>query len=70
MDALTIRSARNHDFERVLAINEAGRPGVSPLTPAELAAICAGGPYCRVAALGGEVVGYVITYTDSDAYDV
>ena len=69
MDTLTIRSAQNQDFERVLAINEAGHPGVSPLTLDELVAICAGGSCCHIAQLDREVVGYAITYTDADTYD-
>jgi predicted GNAT superfamily acetyltransferase len=69
VDALTIHPAQNQDFEPVLAINEAGRPGVSFLTLAELAAICAGGSHCHVAKLDREIVGYVIIYTDTDSYD-
>jgi predicted GNAT superfamily acetyltransferase len=69
VDALRIRPAQNQDFERILAINEAGHPGVSPLTLAELAATCAGGLHCHVAELDREVAGYVITYTDADVYD-
>ena len=69
MDALTLRPAQNHDFERILAINEAGRPGVSPLTPAELAVICASESHCHVAEREREVLGYVITYTDMDSYE-
>ena len=69
MDALTLRPAHNQDFERVLAINEAGRPGVSPLTLAELTLICAGESHCHVAEREPEVIGYVITYTDTDRYE-
>jgi uncharacterized protein len=69
VDTLTIRPALDQDFERILAINEDGRPGVSPLTPPELAAICAGAGLFGVAEIDREVVGYVIAYTDEDVYD-
>jgi len=69
VDALSLRPAHHQDFERVLAINKAGRPGVSLLTQAELDMLCAGESHCHVAACAREVVGYVITYTDTDSYD-
>jgi predicted GNAT superfamily acetyltransferase len=69
VDALTMRPVHDQDFERVLTINAAGRPGVAPLTLVELAAICASAPLFDVAAIDREVVGYVIAYTNEDVYD-
>ena len=53
----------------MLAINAAGQPGVSPLTHAELSAVLEAAAYCYVAQIEQEVVGYIIAYTDEQAYD-
>ena len=64
-----MRPAQDQDFERILAINQAGRPGVSPLALAELAAIRADAPLFEVAEIGPELAGYVIAYVDRNVYD-
>src|SRR5262245_12521203 len=69
MDAITLRQAAAHDFDRVLAINQEGQPGVAALTMPELAAIFAAAPLFSVAEIDRQVVGYVIAYTDADPYD-
>jgi uncharacterized protein len=69
VNALTIRPAQDQDFERIIMINQAGWPGVSPLALAELAAIRADAPLFEVAEIGRELTGYVIAYVDTDIYD-
>jgi predicted GNAT superfamily acetyltransferase len=69
METVTLRPAAEQDFEHVLAINMQGRPGVSALTLADLAAIRAGAHLFGVAEIERELVGYVIAYLDTDAYD-
>jgi uncharacterized protein len=69
VDAIRLRPAQTDDFERILAINEEGWPGVSPLTPPELAAVSNDSPFFGVAELDRDVVGYVIAYTDANIYD-
>jgi predicted GNAT superfamily acetyltransferase len=64
-----MRPAEVQDFKRVIAINEAGQPGVAPLSPAELAAIRTDAPLFEVAELDRQLVGYVIAYLDTDVYD-
>ena len=69
MDVLTMRPALDQDFERIIAINAAGCPGVCALTLAELAAIQVDAPLFNVAEIDRELVGYVIAYLDANAYD-
>jgi predicted GNAT superfamily acetyltransferase len=69
VDALTMRPAQDQDFERIIAINQAGQPGVSPLALAELAAIEASASLFEVAEIDRELVGYVIAYADTNVYD-
>jgi predicted GNAT superfamily acetyltransferase len=69
VDTITLRPARNQDFERIIAINAAGRPGVSLLTPAELAAIKLDAPLFKIAERDRQLVGYVIAYVDTNLYD-
>lgn len=68
-DQLTMRRCQPSDGVAIQAINLAGAPGVSPLTDAELAALADGSVRCWVAEDAGQVVGYLITYTNSDPYD-
>jgi predicted GNAT superfamily acetyltransferase len=64
-----MRPAREHDFKRIIAINAAGQPGVSPLTPAELGLVRTEAPLFEVAELDRELVGYLIAYLDTSVYD-
>ena len=64
-----MRPAREQDFERIIAINEAGQPGVSPLTPAELSLVRSHAPLFEVAEVGRELVGYLIAYLNTNVYD-
>lgn len=68
MAKLDFRPARIEDFEAVLAINEAGYPGVVRLTSAELAAVLAQAPFFYVAEMNTQVVGYLMAYTDKNVY--
>lgn len=69
MEALTIRPVRPDDFEQVLAINTEGYPGVSPLKLAELTLARELSPCFGVAEHASQVVGYIITYRDTQEYD-
>jgi predicted GNAT superfamily acetyltransferase len=69
VDAITMRPAGHQDFERIVAINEAGQPGVSALAIADLAAIRIGAPLFEIAEFGRELVGYIIAYLDTNVYD-
>ncbi len=66
---VTLRLRQPADAAAIRAINSLGAPGVSPLTPSEIAALATGAIRCWVAEDGGQVVGYVITYTAQDDYD-
>ncbi len=65
----TIRSCQAGDVAAIQTINLAGTPGVLPLTQPELDGLAAGSILCWVAQDGAQVVGYLITYTNSDPYD-
>jgi predicted GNAT superfamily acetyltransferase len=69
MDRVILRPVQPGDFERVLAINEAGWPGVSPLSLAELHMALEVSPYFGVAEYDRHVAGYVITYGAENVYD-
>jgi uncharacterized protein len=64
-----MRPAREQDFEHIIAINAAGQPGVSPLTPTELALVRTNTQLFEVAELDRELVGYLIAYLDTSVYD-
>jgi predicted GNAT superfamily acetyltransferase len=64
-----MRPAREQDFEHIIAINEAGQPGVSSLTPAELSLVRSQAPLFEVAEVGRDIVGYLIAYLDTNVYD-
>jgi predicted GNAT superfamily acetyltransferase len=68
MESMTVtaRPAGHADTAAIVAINGAGRPGVYPLTPEEVAATLGSASYVTVAELDGVVVGYVIGYTAAD----
>ena len=67
MTSPTIRAAHIADTEAILAANAAGRPGVYPLTSEEVTTTLAGSTYFVVAELEGQVAGYLIGYTATDA---
>jgi predicted GNAT superfamily acetyltransferase len=68
-DEISIRPAEPADLQAILAINAAGQPGVSALTPAELRIALGQSPYLYVAELSGAIVGYLIAYTGDQGYD-
>jgi predicted GNAT superfamily acetyltransferase len=69
MGHIAVRAARPGDEASLRAINAAGQPGVSPLTPEEVAAIAAGAIRCWIAEVAGAVGGYLVAYASGDAYD-
>ena len=66
---ITIRPAHHADLPAILAINHAGQPGVSALTPAELQAALQHAAYLCVAENQVVIVGYLIAYLDAQKYD-
>lgn len=66
MQMLSIRPARLLDTDAILAINQAGRPGVYPLDPETIAEVSASASYFVVAELDEQVVGYMIGYGAHD----
>lgn len=70
MNAISIRLASRDDIAAIQRINEMGQPGVSQLTAGELEAVATGATHCWVAVDAEQtVVGYLIAYRESDAYD-
>jgi predicted GNAT superfamily acetyltransferase len=68
MNQMTIRVARQQDFDAILAINVEGRPGVSALTHSELASALATGSVWVAEGTAG-LAGYLIAYRSDAAYD-
>jgi uncharacterized protein len=68
MNQLTIRAAREQDFEAILAINAEGQPGVSALTHSELVSALATGSVWVAEGTAG-VAGYLIAYRSDAPYD-
>lgn len=69
METLTLRPVQPDNFDQVLTINTEGYPGVSPLTLAELTQARELSPYFGVVEHASQVVGYIITYRDTQDYD-
>ncbi len=68
MYPVIIRPAQPQDMAPILVINEQGRPGVAPLSPAELVGVPTTAPYICVVEMAGQVAGYVIAYTPDSSY--
>jgi uncharacterized protein len=68
-DRVNVREARPDDLAMIRAINEAGQPGVAPLTQQDAATIASGAASCWIAEGNDGVVGYLIAYGAGDAYD-
>jgi uncharacterized protein len=66
---LRIRPAAEADWPTVLAINAHGVPGVSGLDRAELRRLATEATYFHVAEKGGRVLGYLLAFAPSAAYD-
>jgi uncharacterized protein len=69
MQPFVLRSAQLLDIPAIMTINEAGRPGVSPLDTTAVAELFTNAPYFVVAELESVVVGYMIGYTAENVYD-
>lgn len=65
---MKIRLAETKDFDQILIINQAGQPGVWPLTASELGIILVNAPYFYVVEVREEVAGYIIGYLPSSLY--
>lgn len=67
MNPTNIRTARQQDFEAILAINAEGQPGVSALTYSELiSALASGSVWVAVGTAG--LAGYLIAYRSDAVY--
>jgi predicted GNAT superfamily acetyltransferase len=60
--SLSIRNAATADCAAILAINEAGQPGVTPFEPGEVERCIARATYFRVAEDDGQVIGYLLAF--------
>ncbi|SRR5579875_1003205 len=69
IDPFALRPCQPSDVVAIQSINLAGIPGVSLLIQPELDGLADGSMLCWVAEDAGQVVGYLITYTNSDTYD-
>jgi hypothetical protein len=68
-EKVVFRPAQPVDSEAILAINQAGYPGVVRLTPVELTTLLATAPFFYVAQTAAPVIGYLIAFSAQDAYD-
>ncbi len=58
----SIRNATTADCAAILAINEAGQPGVTPFEPGEVERCIARATWFRVAEQAGAVTGYLLAF--------
>ena len=68
MNQITIRAARQQDFDAILAINAEGQPGVSALTRAELVSALESGSVWVAEGTTG-LAGYLVAYRSDAVYD-
>jgi uncharacterized protein len=69
LERLIVRPGRAADAAQVLAINAAGTPGVTPLSPQELDDIGGAAALYLITAIGDQIGAYVIGLASDAAYD-
>ncbi|WP_240099643.1 GNAT family N-acetyltransferase [Thermomonas flagellata] len=66
---IAIRDVREHDFDAVLALNNAAGPAILPLDAARLRRLYDGAEYFRVAERDGTLAGFLIGFGAHAAHD-